>query len=94
MVSTIGARDPDSQVLHKGAHRRILRIGDQHLRRRDDGLDVLQVDYDRALSPQDRRGVRQQGIEHAQVTRGEPRPLHDRVLADLLDVRFARRGDD
>lgn len=82
------------EIADEGGDEGVPGVGDEDLGGGDDGLDVLEVDDDRPLPPEDRGGVGEEGVENPKIPRGEPRAAHDRVLPHLLEPRSAGVGDD
>ncbi|GER33751.1 lactose phosphotransferase system repressor [Striga asiatica] len=80
-------QDSPLKLINKRNHRRISRIEQENLLRRDNRLYVLQIDNNGPLAAE--HGGRR--VEYAEISGREPRPPHDCVFSDLHDLRLARR---
>jgi len=69
-------------------------VEQEHLVGGDDAPDLLEVDDDGALAPQDRGGVDEERVEQAEVPRGELAAPHHGGLVDLQRLHGGRGGLD
>lgn len=88
-LGVMEAGDAALELVDEGGDRRVLGVEEEDLLRGDDGLDVLEVDDDGALAAEHDGGVGEEGVEDAEVARGEAGAAHDRVLPCLHELGLA-----
>lgn len=84
------AKNPPLKLINKGNHRRILGIEQENLLRRNDRLNMLQIDHNRPLTAEDGGGVGEERVEDPEIAGRQPGPPHDGVLPDLHRVGVPR----